>query len=110
MQASLYSTNFSGRALSMRNKKSLCDYSARDAVTCVSSGIGLHVICFGVNDDCCSAIAKHGMVVISKISVHVHDGGLQFAIFTYSNVLHVSSVVAFGIFCAVMFGVGVEVA
>lgn len=43
----------------------LCDYAAGYAVAGVAGGIGLHVVGFGVDDDCGAAVAEERVRAIA---------------------------------------------
>jgi len=88
----------------------LCDYAAGDAVAGSAGGIGLHVVGFGVDDDCGTAIAEErvGSFAESYVGVLKFRIGLAFSV--DGKVLHVAGVVAFGIVESMLFAFGIEMA
>ena len=92
----------------MTQKVLLRDYAAGYAVAGVAGGIGLHVVGFGVNDDCGAAVAEERVGAVAESYVFVIEFRGSFAFGVDGEVQHVAGVMAFGILQAVLLGVGIE--
>lgn len=84
-------------------------YTAGDAVAGVSGGIGLHVVSFGVDDDCGAAVGEERVGAVGEGYVFALDARVRFSFRIDGEVQHVAGVVAFGIFKSMLFAIGIEV-
>jgi|SRR5208337_62567 len=83
-------------------------YAAGDAVAGVTSGIGLHVVGFRVDNDRGAAVAEKRMRAVAEGHVFVFHGGIGFAFHVNREVRHVAGVMAFGVVETVLLAVGIE--
>jgi hypothetical protein len=86
----------------------LCNHAAGNPVARISSGVGLHVIGFCVNDDGGSAIAEKRMAVVAKGYILVREAELGFTVGSHVEVEHVTGMVTLGILQAMLFPVWIE--
>jgi hypothetical protein len=84
-------------------------YAAGDAVAGVSGGIGLHVVSFGVDDDCGAPVGEERMRPFAEGHVFVLDTRVRFSLRTNGEVQHIAGVMAFRILESMLFAVGIEV-
>ena len=71
----------------------LCNHATGNPVPGISSGVGLHVIGFCVNDDSRSAIAEKRMAVVAKAYILIREPELCLAVSTHGEVGHVTGMV-----------------
>jgi len=83
--------------------------AAGDAVTGVSGGIGLHVVSFGMDDDCGTSVGEERVRTLGEGHVFVLDGGVRFSFRIDGEVQHIAGVVAFRTLESMLFAVGIEV-
>ncbi len=88
--------------------KLLRDHAAGDAIAGVARGVGLHVVGFGVDDDCSASIAEERVRAVAESYVAVFQARVGFAFHIDDEVVHVAGVVAFGILQAVLLALGIE--
>lgn len=84
------------------------DGAARDSVTGSASGVRLHVVGLGVDDQGGTATGEDGVIAIAHVHTRIGDGRLRLALRIDFEVRHVASVWPVGIIEAVMLLVGIE--
>jgi hypothetical protein len=87
----------------------LRDHTAGDAVAGVAGGIGLHVVGLGMDYDRSAAVAEERVGAVAESYVCVLQFCICLAFGVYGEVVHVTGVVAVGIFQAVLLVFGIEV-
>lgn len=86
----------------------LCNHATGNPIPGISSGVGLHVIGFGVNDDSRSGIAEKRMAVVAKVYILVRERELRLTVSTHGEVGHVTGMATLGILQAVLLPVRIE--
>ena len=85
-----------------------CNHAARNPVPGISSGIGLHVIGFCVDNDSRSPIAEKRMAVVAKVYILVCEHELRLTVSTNGEVGHVTGMVTLRILKAVLLPFWIE--
>ena len=86
----------------------LCYHSTGNTVTGISGRIGLHIVGVGMDNQCCSAIAKNRVAIRSPVHILVDNFGPGLALSVHSEVGQVASVVALRILKPVFLNVWIE--
>ena len=87
----------------------LCDRAASDAISRIAGRIGLHVISFGVNHQCGSAIAEERVAAAVEIHVLIQNCSFGAAVTINSEVVHITGVMTFGVHEAVLLVIRIKV-